>query len=71
MKSLQLSHVVWGVVTGFLFLPGLLIAQHGLSHVRVVRRRCSLTMLAANHLFSVERGLSRPQPRGQPNQWRR
>jgi hypothetical protein len=24
MKSLELSHVVWGVVTGFLFLPGLL-----------------------------------------------
>ena len=37
MKPLQLSHLVWGVVTGPLFLPGLLIAQRGLSHVRMVR----------------------------------
>ena len=37
MKPLQLSRMVWRVVTGVLFLPVSLVAQNSLSHVRVVR----------------------------------
>jgi FecR protein len=36
MQSLRSSDIV-SAVTGFLVLPALLLAQHGLSHVRVVR----------------------------------
>jgi len=37
MKTLQLSYIFWSVVAGLLFVPASLVAQGGLSHLRVVR----------------------------------
>ena len=37
MQSLRSPFIVWSSVAGFLVLPALLFAEHGLSHVRVVR----------------------------------
>ncbi len=37
MKFLRLRHIVEVIFVGLLFLPAWRVAQHGLSHVRVVR----------------------------------